>query len=289
VAGLLKVEGMPGPGWTADNFRAQLAVNTAVAAGELALGAWLVSGLFPSGAWWAATGCFGLFTAINLVKILAGERNCGCFGRMQVAPGWMLALDLAVLALLWWCRPPPQEARVSPSAAKGWLLMLLLVPAGAYVATVAWSTLTTVAVGAAGVTVGRRVVLDPERWTGKPFPLLQHLEIGQQLSRSEWVVVFYHEDCSICRAELPEYEQLAARLAQQRGTPRVALVRVPDAPGAAPRPTVWDSACVRCELDTSTEWFVRTPVAVRLNDGVVLGLTTVAEETVKWSSTVLNP
>lgn len=66
---------------------------------ELVIGLWLLSGM-PA-ARWGAIGLFSLFTIVSLYLALAGQRSCGCFGRVTVNPWITFALDLgAVLALL---------------------------------------------------------------------------------------------------------------------------------------------------------------------------------------------
>ena len=68
---------------------------------ELALGIWLVSGLFPKAAWLVALGCFGLFSLITFLKGLTAAASCGCFGSVHVNP-WvtLLAIDLPAVVSL---------------------------------------------------------------------------------------------------------------------------------------------------------------------------------------------
>ena len=68
---------------------------------ELALGIWLLSGLFKKAAWLAAISCFSFFSAITLYNGLSGAESCGCFGSIHVNP-WitLFAIDIpAVIAL----------------------------------------------------------------------------------------------------------------------------------------------------------------------------------------------
>jgi hypothetical protein len=62
---------------------------------EIALGIWLLSGLFKKAAWLAAITCFSLFSFITLYKALTGAESCGCFGSVHINP-WitLLAIDL---------------------------------------------------------------------------------------------------------------------------------------------------------------------------------------------------
>ena len=68
---------------------------------ELALGIWLLSGLFKPLAWLASLLCFGLFCCVTLYKALTGAASCGCFGRIHVNPWITLTIiDLpAVIGL----------------------------------------------------------------------------------------------------------------------------------------------------------------------------------------------
>jgi hypothetical protein len=68
---------------------------------ELALGIWLLSGLFKRAAWLAAVVCFGLFCCVTLYKGLIGAASCGCFGKVHVNP-WitLFAIDLPATMLL---------------------------------------------------------------------------------------------------------------------------------------------------------------------------------------------
>jgi len=63
---------------------------------ELALGIWLLSGLFKKATWLVTLLCFSLFSAITFYKALTGAESCGCFGSVHVNP-WitLFANDLS--------------------------------------------------------------------------------------------------------------------------------------------------------------------------------------------------
>jgi len=73
---------------------------------ELALGFWLLSGVFKRLAWLATLLCFGLFCCVTLYKALTGAASCGCFGTVHVNP-WLtlLAIDLPAVVALTLFRP----------------------------------------------------------------------------------------------------------------------------------------------------------------------------------------
>ena len=69
---------------------------------ELALGIWLLSGLYKKAAWLTVLLCFSAFSLITLYKGITGAESCGCFGSVHVNP-WvtLFAIDVpSVIALL---------------------------------------------------------------------------------------------------------------------------------------------------------------------------------------------
>ncbi len=72
---------------------------------KLALGIWLLSGLFNALAWLVSLLCLGLFCSITLYKGLTSAASCGCFGSIHGDP--------------WLTRPPgPRSDRGSPLYSK---------------------------------------------------------------------------------------------------------------------------------------------------------------------------
>lgn len=68
---------------------------------EVLLGLWLLTGLAPLGAWFAASCLFTLMAGVSLYLALAGWTSCGCFGPLRVNPWYSFVGDLAALAALW--------------------------------------------------------------------------------------------------------------------------------------------------------------------------------------------
>jgi len=163
---------------------------------ELVFGLWLWLGLYPRRTWQLALLCFSTFGCVTLYKALSGEATCGCFGRVPVNPWYTLVLDLAaVTALLRW--RPARGAETSPlppvgegpgvraraGTRLGWILGISLaagIPAALSMASYQAATLDE-----AGDIFGdsQFVVLEPETWVGKRFPLLKHMPPHQ----NSWV------------------------------------------------------------------------------------------------------
>jgi len=68
---------------------------------ELALGLWLLSGLYPRQVRVVGLACFAAFLGVALHKTLSGHATCACLGKLPVKPLYAVVFDLAVLTALW--------------------------------------------------------------------------------------------------------------------------------------------------------------------------------------------
>jgi hypothetical protein len=267
-------------------------------------------GRLPRLTWAAALALFSLFTCVSSYKASAGYSSCGCFGAIRVWPGWTAAVDFAlVLSLLRW-RPRPQlpspgtdakrwsgrgaggEGLCSPGEGKGeglcssdskrhrppfilqhsaftvcclWLVLGL--PAACLMSTY---TETTLADAGEIIGDGKIVVLKPETWIGKHFPLLDYIDIGDRLREGKWLVLLYRHDCPDCRAALPYYQQLSAKLAAHLGAMQIALIEVPPYGDDQVEAFSTGALCTKGRLTDATEWLAETPQEVVLDDTVVI-------------------
>lgn len=117
---------------------------------------------------------------------------------------------------------------------------------------------------------GSLVVHEPDKWVGKPFPLAEHIDVGEELTRGRWTVVLYRLDCADCPAAIAEHEGRARPRANDPDAPRIALVEV-DPPRRGGRHLVGPgSPCLLGRLSPDREWFVTTPAILTLHDGRVV-------------------
>ena len=107
------------------------------------------------------------------------------------------------------------------------------------------------------------VVLEPETWLGKTFPLAPHLEPTVDISTGNWVVLLFHHDFPDCQKALPIYDAIAA---SQGNATRVLLIEVPPF-GEEPMRA---SAAALARLSSDAEWFVQTPTEIRVEGGRVV-------------------
>ena len=261
---------------------------------ELALALWLLSGLFKKAAWLASLAVFSLFSLITLYKGLSGADSCGCFGAVKVNP-WitLFAIDLpAVIALLIFrpqrstgfqpmsfrspiCREEEsaEQRRLifnqQPASSTQQLSYNFTLPHVAYLAIVFLViTISTVALALnkpATVTSSYEV-LEPETWIGKRLPILEYIDIGKQLEKGNWLVLFYHYDCPECQKQLPKIWQLALEL---RGNEDVLKIAICEIPPYNQESTLRDSYLRVAKLMDKKKWFAETPSMILLRNNHV--------------------
>ena len=247
------------------------ALRKAIAVPELLFGLWLLSGLRPVMTRRLAIGCFAVFSCFALTLAIQGAESCGCFGRAPVSPWFTLLFDLSTVALLLYFRPGG-DGHIAPltspwrvTGLAAWFITVASIVGFATAFSPRYASVHDLAPTSGGI-----VLLDPSEWIGQKFDLAKHIIINFDLSKGRWTVVLYHHDCSTCQEVIPRYERLASLEADQPDAPRIALIEVP--PYASPGSGLVknDSACVFGRLRDSNEWFVRTPAAITLRDGIVL-------------------
>lgn len=258
----------PAPGQDILTYRWSLIVQTEF---EIVLGLWLLGGPLRRLGWATALACFIVFSGITFFKGIRGDASCDCFGRVQVHPWITMILDLAVVAALSIFRPKLRQLPRSRKQRIRLAMMVVIALAAGISAGLAMATYSPARLTDAGQIVGdaRIVVLEPESWTGKPLPLLGHIDIGDGLTKDKWVVVLYHHDCSHCRKAVPKYEARARKMAGQSGSPRVALIEMPPYSPAGKSLVSAATACTVGRLSDVRDWFAATPVIIELADGTV--------------------
>lgn len=242
-----------------------------VVEGELLLGLSLAFGIWLQYTWWVTAACFALFGAVALGRALSGQLSCGCFGHVEVNPWWTFVLDLACVAsllLTFRLRLASLSARASGWRLVGFLASFLLVSAPTGLAVTGLDTdridLNGQIIGDTGI-----IVLEPNKWVGRRFPLFRYVDIARELSEGEWTVIFYHHDCPSCQQAIPYYVHLARQTSDQVTSPRVAFIEIPPFGIATGLPADSDAQVGR--LLEQREWFIESPTEVTLREGFVTG------------------
>ncbi len=236
---------------------------------ELVVALWLVSGFLPRLARAVALACFLCFFTVALYQAGRGEASCHCFGTVRVNPWFTAALDAVVIGLLVHWRPLRFERGDGLTLKISGSCLFLFVIAGATAGlTMNGDAPAEIDNDGEFVGDGKVISLDPERWVGKRFPLLKHIDIASELDWSRWIVVLYRRDCPVCRKEIIRFEQMAQASILNPGSPRIALIEVP--PYSGESIVTPDTPCALGSLRKDKNWLVETPVIFSLEDGYVL-------------------
>jgi hypothetical protein len=235
--------------------------------------------LLPSLARWTGLLMLGLFMPVLVGDLLLGASSCGCFGALKVSPWITLVTDVTFffgLAVLG--RGEPRLAwkqRISASRVVAAGVLCLASVAVAF-------GLPSPAVGSNGVDQGADVTAsgapslsadgyylpDYETWIGQQFLNLEIAAWTQglpaDLVSGQHYVIFFRKDCEHC------HELMEVYFSGPLEWPTTAIA-VPERSGW-PTENLQPFPCGDCslaELPAGIDWFMKTPVLVRLSDGLV--------------------
>jgi thiol-disulfide isomerase/thioredoxin len=232
---------------------------------ELALGIWLLSGIFKRAAWLVTLACFVLFCGVTLYKGITGAASCGCFGNVHINP-WitLFAVDLQAVVLLGTFRQKLEIQRVlhiphwlEPLPKLSVLVVVFLIG----VTAVAVSSPVLILNEPAMVTT-QYEVLEPETWIGKELPILEHIDIAEQLKTGNWLVVLYHHECPSCVEAIPKVEQMARDLKGNESFIRIAFIEMPPYNQRNSSLLSHNTPCIFGKLDASKDWYASTPLSI---------------------------
>jgi hypothetical protein len=105
LAGVLKGQQLvTDPSWgRVSGFPRELLMGAA--AFELALGCWLLAGVYRRITRWIALAWFTSLAAAVLAQEIGGAPSCACFGELHTHPGQIFVFDVAAVAALWLWSP----------------------------------------------------------------------------------------------------------------------------------------------------------------------------------------
>jgi hypothetical protein len=239
---------------------------------ELGVGLLLLSGLYWRYLRWFAVTLFAGFAGYSFYKAINGATSCGCFGPIEVHPWWTFTLDSVVvgglLAAVW------RERQAGGSIAKRserWLLrdfssrrQAIAVVLGVVLMSGAlllrYASHRTAVADSVKPSSGDLVILDPETWVGQKLPIANSIDMD--LANGDWMVLLHRHDCPVCLEKVPQYEQRA------NAGERIALIEVPPYGEMGARRQAGNHG----QLKADHRWIIRTPVEIRLHDGLVTSI-----------------
>ena len=232
---------------------------------ELGLGIWLVSGLFRKAAWLIGLIAFAGFIGVTLQKGIIGAESCGCFGTVTVNPWITLFLIDVPLFLSFAIFRPKGEKLLPPPWPKAAHFLAVAIPTFILLPVIEYVLITN----KPPMVSEKYEVLEVKQWAEQEvWPLLQYVDINEQMQSGEWVVLMYHYDCPDCRAAIPEYEKMYNDL--KGNNVDMAFIEMPPYGDASHQLVADESAVNRGRLSDAKKWFVQTPVVAVLRDGKVL-------------------
>ncbi len=233
--------------------------------------------LLPPLARWIGVAMLTAFVPVLVGDLLLGASSCGCFGGVEVNPWVTLVTDITfLLGLLVLGRREPRLAltRNLPTSrvlvAGAWSLLSVIVAFGpsAPAPTMDGDPVEAGSSVALALPADGYYMPQYQDWIGRPFRELDlarwaknlpdDLEIGPQY------VIFYRKDCEHC------HELMELHFSGSLEQPTTAIA-VPERHGF-PTENLQPFECNECrvaELPAGIDWFLQTPVLVRLVDGVI--------------------
>ncbi|MGA2914792.1 MAG: MauE/DoxX family redox-associated membrane protein [Sedimentisphaerales bacterium] len=231
---------------------------------EMGLGIWLICGLFRKAGWLLGLIAFVGFIGVTLFKGLSGEESCGCFGVIKVNP-WitLTAIDIPIFLLLAIFRPKGEKLLPPPWPSLAHFLTIAI-PTFILLPTVEYILITN-----------KQAKPDVENWVSNQaeqnqWPMLDDINIKQQLQIGLWVVLLYHYDCPDCAKAIPEYEKMYKSLKGNENAINFAFIEMPPYGNEKQQLISPESEITRGRLSDKKKWFYQTPVVVVLDNGKAL-------------------
>jgi hypothetical protein len=233
--------------------------------------------LLPPLSRWVGVAILVAFAPILIGDLLLGASSCGCFGAVKVSPWVTLVTDVTfLLGLLILGRREPRLAltpRLPTSSvlvAGAWSLLSVALAFGvpAPVPTADAGS------GAAGNSAMPALPADGyympqyQEWIGQDFRQLDiaswTLNLPDDIDMGPQYVIFFRKDCEHCH----ELMEVFFSGSLKRATTAIAVPERDGYPTENVQPFVCED-CRVAELPAGIDWFLQTPVLVRLTDGVV--------------------
>ncbi|MDR1494116.1 MAG: hypothetical protein LBT05_15555 [Planctomycetaceae bacterium] len=208
---------------------------------EITLALILLFNVIPKISWLITTLLFTIFSVVSLAKGLSGAESCGCWGAaVQVNPYFTVVLDLFIIGLLTIFRPSGIVFRRQAFfqeltglkfdkrffAVVGiWLVVAL--PVAYAMTSVQKNDLAEFGTEFIGADGKKIILLEPEKWIDKEFPLLPYIESKEKFDKGLWLVLLYKHTCSSCRECQRLYHDLSKDFSQRNDCPNIAMIEAP--------------------------------------------------------------
>jgi hypothetical protein len=250
---------------------------TLIIGAEIAIGVWLLSGQKQRASWWVVLLLFVAFGGYSSILVVRGASSCGCFGETKVEPKIIFLVDLGAVVLLLLNRPALRQEsndrqndihQVAVFHKPNVFQLVMTFCVSGFVIAVITRAVVSGQVGSELNFGGDIEIAEPMDWIGLQFRLLEYIDIGKQLSKGQWTVLLYHHDCPKCQNVIKIYRQALRNGISVRREINIALVEVPpfeESDESVENADAW----LHGRFIAKKDWFIPTPVSVKISDGVV--------------------
>ncbi len=244
--------------------------------------------LLPPLARWTGIVMLASFMPVLIGDLALGASSCGCFGAVAMSPWITLVTDVTFfLGLLLFGRREPRLALTSNLPTWRVVVAGLWMVASVALAFGLRAPVQSAAATGAGpsdaqvetaLPADSYYLPDYQSWEGTSFLDLDIVSwvdgLPDDIASGSQYVIFYRKDCEHCHQLMELY------FSQSLTVPTTAIA-VPER-GGFPTENLQPFACPECrmaEMPAGVDWFLQTPVLVRLFDGRVECVSEVDPET----------
>jgi hypothetical protein len=227
---------------------------------ELLVGAALIFRVWPSVCVPAAGLLFILLAHMSMIAAAREFPRCDCLGPVPMPPWAMMIVDAAAATALIWTHLASGRSRVQPVPALAAGLGAAFV--GLMMGSISYQKPppVTKTLTAQLIANSETFTIDPGRFRGRPFYLIDFIQIDADLSRGKWKVILTRSRCPRCD------RRLRAGGCRPEGEERVAFVQVGGKPDWSP-PEPCEG--VLGYLSRDKTWDFEAPLTFRVVDGIV--------------------
>ena len=222
---------------------------------QLTFSCWLLCNFQPRIEWLSPLALFLFFLGVVCFKIITHEKDCQCFGAIQVHPWVTFCLDVTIVLALCFSKPTHRTGKRVKFKRYAyvflvWLLALVIIISGFFSVNRTFSSVGDLYTGIDGE---QSILIKPENWDRDDLPIVPFLEtpeVWNRLEPGKWVIFFFRNDCTKCKNKFAELESSNEK--------RVFCIEVPPSAGRIKVP----EGFVYARLSPKWKWSVETPTVL---------------------------
>ena len=154
---------------------------------QLTFSCWLLCNFQPRIEWLSSLALFLFFLGVVCFKIITHEKDCQCFGAIQVHPWVTFCLDVTIVLALCFSKPTHRTGKRVKFKRYAyvflvWLLALVIIISGFFSVNRTFSSVGDLYTGIDGE---QSILIKPENWDRDDLPIVPFLETPEVWNRLE--------------------------------------------------------------------------------------------------------